>query len=73
MEGALVLDEVLVIAQVGEGNVDAFAEIIGQYQAPIQRWLYRLTGDCELAETQYFTSYECSSYYPSQCVGYYGQ
>jgi len=43
------LDEVAVIALVQAGNPDAFAEIIDKYQIPIQRYLYRLTGDYELA------------------------
>jgi len=44
------LDEVAAIALVREGNADAFAGIIEYYQAPIQRYLYRLTGDYELAK-----------------------
>jgi RNA polymerase sigma-70 factor (ECF subfamily) len=43
------LDEVAAIALVQAGNSDAFAEIIDKYQIPIQRYLYRLTGDYELA------------------------
>jgi RNA polymerase sigma-70 factor (ECF subfamily) len=31
------------------GNTDAFAEIVEHYQAPIIRYLYRLTGDRETA------------------------
>jgi len=44
------LDEVAVIALVQAGNSDAFADIIEKYQIPIQRYLYRLTGDYELAK-----------------------
>ncbi len=43
------MDEVAVIARVQAGNTDAFADIIEKYQIPIQRYLYRLTGDYELA------------------------
>jgi RNA polymerase sigma factor (sigma-70 family) len=48
-KGALVLDEVSIIALVREGNTDAFASIVEHYQAPIQRYIYRMTGDYELA------------------------
>jgi RNA polymerase sigma-70 factor (ECF subfamily) len=44
------LDEASVIALVRAGNIDAFAEIVERYQAPIQRYLYRLTGDYEEAQ-----------------------
>jgi RNA polymerase sigma-70 factor (ECF subfamily) len=44
------LDEARVIALVRAGEADAFAEIIGYYQAPIIRYLYRLTGDYEMAK-----------------------
>lgn len=44
------MDEVAVIALVQDGNTDAFADIIDRYQIPIQRYLYRLTGDYELAK-----------------------
>jgi RNA polymerase sigma-70 factor, ECF subfamily len=49
MKGTLVLEEASVIALVRTGNIDAFADIIEYYQVPIQRYLYRLTGDPELA------------------------
>ena len=39
-----------VIALVRAGEADAFAEIIGHYQAAIIRYLYRLTGDYEMAK-----------------------
>jgi len=44
------LEEALVIAQVRSGNTDAFTGIVEHYQSPIQRYLYRLTGDYELAK-----------------------
>jgi len=44
------LEEAQVIALVRAGEADAFAEIIGHYQAPIIRYLYRLMGDYEMAK-----------------------
>jgi len=44
------LEEARVIALVRAGEADAFAEIIGHYQAPIIRYLYRMTGDYEMAK-----------------------
>ena len=44
------MEEARVIALVRDGEADAFAEIIGYYQAPIIRYLYRLTGDYEMAK-----------------------
>lgn len=44
------MEEARVIALVRAGEVDAFAEIIEQYQAPIVRYLYRLTGNYEMAK-----------------------
>ncbi len=44
------MEESLVIAQVRTGNAGAFAAIVEHYQPPIQRYLYRLTGDYELAK-----------------------
>jgi RNA polymerase sigma-70 factor (ECF subfamily) len=44
------LEEARVIALVRAGETDAFAEIIGHYQAPIIRYLYRMTGDYEMAK-----------------------
>jgi len=44
------LEEARVIALVRAGEVDAFAEIIEHYQAAIIRYLYRLTGDYEMAK-----------------------
>lgn len=46
----MVLEEAAVIAQVRSGNTNAFADIVDHYQSPIQRYLYRLTGDYELAK-----------------------
>ena len=43
------MEEARVISLVRAGEVDAFAEIIENYQAPIIRYLYRLTGDYEMA------------------------
>lgn len=44
------MEEARVIALVRAGEADAFAEIIGHYQAAIIRYLYRLTGDYEMAK-----------------------
>jgi RNA polymerase sigma-70 factor, ECF subfamily len=44
------LEEARVIALVRAGEADAFAEIIEHYQAPIIRYLYRMTGDYEMAK-----------------------
>jgi RNA polymerase sigma-70 factor (ECF subfamily) len=44
------LDEAQVIALVRKGNTDAFTEIVEQYQSPIGRYLYRLTGDYEVTK-----------------------
>jgi len=44
------LEEASAIAMVRDGNPDAFAGIVERYQAPLQRYLYRLTGDSELAQ-----------------------
>ena len=44
------MEEARVIALVRAGEADAFAEIIEHYQAPIIRYLYRMTGDYEMAK-----------------------
>jgi len=44
------LEEARVIALVRAGEADAFTEIIEHYQAAIIRYLYRLTGDYEMAK-----------------------
>ena len=44
------MEDSSVIALVRAGEVDAFAEIVGHYQSPIIRYLYRLTGDYEMAK-----------------------
>ena len=43
------MDETRVIAQVRRGRTDAFGEIVEHYQAPIVRYLSRITGDIEVA------------------------
>ena len=43
------MDEAQIIAQVRSGTPDAFGEIVEHYQAPIVRYLYRLTGDSEVS------------------------
>ena len=43
------MEEAQVIALVRAGETDAFADIIEHYQAPIIRYLFRMTGDYETA------------------------
>jgi len=42
--------EARIIALVRAGSTNAFAEIVENYQKPITRYLYRLTGDYGMAE-----------------------
>ena len=44
------MEESYILAQVRSGNVDIFANIVEQYQMPIQRYLYRLTGEYDTAQ-----------------------
>jgi RNA polymerase sigma-70 factor (ECF subfamily) len=44
------LDESLAITSLRAGNLDAFGGIVDLYQPQIMRYLYRLTGDVELAK-----------------------
>ena len=44
------MDEAQVIDQIRAGTTDAFTEIVEHYQAPIVRYLSRLTGNREVAE-----------------------
>jgi len=44
------LEEAFILAQVRHGNVDAFTAVVEHYQMPIQRYLYRLTGDFDTAQ-----------------------
>jgi len=50
VKGSGYLDDVQIIVQVREGNTDAFAEIVERYQIPINHYIYRMTGDCEVAK-----------------------
>lgn len=43
------MQEAEVIMLVRAGEIDAFTDIVEQYQSPIIRYLYRLTGDYEAA------------------------
>lgn len=45
-----VLEEKEILNHVKNGNNTAFAEIVAQYQLPIQRYLFRLTKDYEMAQ-----------------------
>ena len=44
------MEEAAVISRMRSGSTDAFAEVIEQYQTAIIRYLYRFTGDYELAQ-----------------------
>ena len=44
------MEEAQIIDMVRAGEVDAFAEIVEHYQSPIQRYLFRLTGDYQIAQ-----------------------
>ncbi len=49
MEAIARLEETSLVAALRAGQADAFAGIVEHYQAPIFRYLCRLTGDYELA------------------------
>ncbi len=49
MEEAAVLDDTALTALVLSGDRQAFAGIVTRYEIPLQRYLYRLTGDYELS------------------------
>ncbi len=44
------MEEAYIIDLMRSGNTDAFADIVQHYHAPIQRYLYRLTGDYEMSQ-----------------------
>ena len=44
------MDEARAVAQIREGDNDAFDEIMARYKTPLLRYLSRLTGDGELAK-----------------------
>ncbi len=44
------LNETDIVARIRNGEVDAFAQIVEFYQAPIIRYLYRMTGDYSMAQ-----------------------
>lgn len=43
------MDDAQVIVLVREGNIEAFTEVVQRYKSPIARYLFRLTGDLEVA------------------------
>jgi RNA polymerase sigma-70 factor, ECF subfamily len=49
MEAIGRLDDSALVIAMRSGNTDAFAGIVEHYQAPINRYIFRLTGDLELA------------------------
>lgn len=50
MEEARLLEESSIVGAVRSGNADAFDGIIERYHVPIVRYLYRITGDADLAD-----------------------
>ena len=44
------MDDVRVVALIRSGQTEAFTDVIETYQARIYRYVYRLTGDADLAE-----------------------
>ena len=44
------MEDLQLIAQVRNGNTDAFGQIIERYQLPIAKYLFRLTGEYETAK-----------------------
>jgi RNA polymerase sigma-70 factor (ECF subfamily) len=49
MEGTRTLDSVTAVSRARSGDPEAFGKLVQQFQGPIVRYLYRLTGDNELA------------------------
>ncbi len=43
------MDDTQVVEMVREGNIDAFAEVVERYKSPITHYLFRMTGDYEVA------------------------
>ena len=44
------MDDALVIDQVREGRTEEFSHIVERYEAPIKRYLLRITGDFDVAQ-----------------------
>ncbi len=49
MNKTMLLDSTEAISRVRAGDAEAFAQIVEQFQSPIVNYLFRLTGDIELA------------------------
>jgi len=49
MEETIRLDDASLVAAIRTKSADAFAGIVEHYQVPIIRYLFRMTGDYELA------------------------
>ncbi len=43
------MDDIQIIALIRRGNSNAFEQVVEQYEMPIIRYLYRLTGDLNMA------------------------
>ncbi len=44
------MDDALIVDQVRAGRTDAFSHVVERYQAPIARYLLRMTGNYEVAQ-----------------------
>jgi RNA polymerase sigma-70 factor (ECF subfamily) len=44
------MEEALIVTKMRSGTTDVFSEIVEKYQAPILRYLFRLTGNYQLAQ-----------------------
>ena len=44
------MDDALVIDRVRAGRTEAFSHIVERYEAPIKRYLIRITGDFDVAQ-----------------------
>ena len=50
MDGrATMINEQQLVASARDGDTGAFGELVKEYKDPIQRYLYKLTGDVEQA------------------------
>jgi RNA polymerase sigma-70 factor (ECF subfamily) len=44
------MEEAIIVTKMRSGTTDVFSEIVEKYQAPILRYLFRLTGNYQLAQ-----------------------
>jgi RNA polymerase sigma-70 factor, ECF subfamily len=57
MEGIAVLENDEAVARAQAGDVEAFGELVTCFQSRIVRYLYRMTGDAELAQDTFLQAY----------------